>query len=188
MRLPRNDMGVVISADDPKWIEPFSGLTEVQFARLVALVRRRGGDVQRGRPWRLPLAARVLLAATYWRTNLTLRQVAPLLLQRHHALLCRLHLERIDHLTGAIGELSARIEEEILPFCRELELLQTIPGVGQGVAEVLIAQTGGDMARFATAGHLASWAGVCPGHHESAGKHKSGRRRHHLNTAHQSPH
>ncbi|WP_406209587.1 IS110 family transposase [Streptomyces sp. NBC_01017] len=113
--------------------------------------------------------------------------MAPLLLQRHHALLCRLHLERIDHL-GAIGELSARIEEEILPFCRELELLQTIPGVGQGVAEVLIAQTGGDMARFATACHLASWAGVCPGHHESAGKHKSGRRRHHLNTAHQSPH
>ncbi|MEV8553767.1 IS5/IS1182 family transposase, partial [Streptomyces glaucescens] len=44
-------MGGVISADDPKWIEPFSGLTESQFARLVALVRRRGGDVQRGRPW-----------------------------------------------------------------------------------------------------------------------------------------
>lgn len=71
-------MGGVISADDPKWIEPFSGLSEVQFARLVALVRRRGGDVQRGRPWRLPLAGRVLLVATYWRTNLTLRQVAPL--------------------------------------------------------------------------------------------------------------
>lgn len=71
-------MGGVISADDPKWIEPFSGLTEVQFARLVALVRRRGGDVQRGRPWRLPLEDRVLLVATYWRTNLTLRQVAPL--------------------------------------------------------------------------------------------------------------
>ncbi|MCX4409529.1 IS110 family transposase [Streptomyces sp. NBC_01764] len=96
----------------------------------------------------------------------------------HHAFLCRLHLERIDHLTEAIGELSARIEEEMLPFSRQLELLQTIPGVGQGVAEALIAETGGDMARFATAGHLASWAGVCPGHHESAGKRKSGRRRH----------
>ncbi len=71
-------MGGVISADDPKWIEPFSGLSEVQFARLVALVRRRGGDVQRGRPWRLSLEDRVLLMATYWRTNLTLRQVAPL--------------------------------------------------------------------------------------------------------------
>ncbi|MYQ97550.1 transposase family protein, partial [Streptomyces sp. SID6139] len=71
-------MGGVISADDPKWVEPFSGLTGVQFARLVALVRRRGGDVQRGRPWRLSLEDRVLLVATYWRTNLTLRQVAPL--------------------------------------------------------------------------------------------------------------
>jgi hypothetical protein len=54
-------MGGVISADDPKWIEPLSGLTEVQFGRLVALVRRRGGDVQRGRPWRLPWEDRVLL-------------------------------------------------------------------------------------------------------------------------------
>ncbi|MFD8396778.1 transposase [Streptomyces sp. NPDC059680] len=71
-------MGGVISADDPKWIEPFSGLNESQFTRLVALVRRRGGDVQRVRPWRLPLEDRALLVATYWRTNLTLRQVAPL--------------------------------------------------------------------------------------------------------------
>ncbi|MGC0407454.1 hypothetical protein RKD31_000697 [Streptomyces sp. SAI-163] len=79
VRLVRwSGMGGVISADDPKWIEPFAGLTEVQFARLVALVRRRGGDVQRGRPWRLSLEDRVLLVATYWRTNLTLRQVAPL--------------------------------------------------------------------------------------------------------------
>ncbi|KOU47223.1 IS110 family transposase [Streptomyces sp. WM6378] len=96
----------------------------------------------------------------------------------HHAFLCRLHLERIDQLTAAIGELSVRIEEEMRPFTRQLELLQTIPGVGRTVAEVIIAETGGDMARFATAGHLASWAGVCPGHHESAGKRRSGRRRH----------
>lgn len=71
-------MGGVISADDPKWIEPISGTSEVQFVRLVALVRRRGGGVQRGWPWRLPLEDQVLLVATYWRTNLTLRQVAPL--------------------------------------------------------------------------------------------------------------
>ncbi|MEV8018056.1 transposase [Streptomyces sp. NPDC086554] len=71
-------MGGVISADDPKWIELYSGLGQSQFDQLVALVRRRGGDVQRGRPWRLPLADRMLLVATYWRTNLTLRQVAPL--------------------------------------------------------------------------------------------------------------
>ncbi len=64
-------MGGAISADDPKWVEPFSGLTESQFTGLVVLVRRRGGDVQRGRPWRLPLEDRVLPAATYWRTSLT---------------------------------------------------------------------------------------------------------------------
>ncbi|TQL19690.1 DDE family transposase [Streptomyces sp. SLBN-134] len=71
-------MGGVMSADDPKWIGPFTGLSPAQFNRLVTLVRRRGGDIQRGRPRRLPLEDRVLLVATYWRTNLTLRQVAPL--------------------------------------------------------------------------------------------------------------
>src|ERR1700752_398625 len=64
------------------------------------------------------------------------------------------------------------------PFSRRLDQLATIPGVGQSVAEVIIAETGGDMTRFRTAAHLASWAGVCPGHHESAGKHKSGKTRH----------
>lgn len=96
----------------------------------------------------------------------------------HHAFLCRLHLERIDQLKAAIADLSARIEEEMLPFARRLELLETIPGVGRTTAEIIVAETGADMARFRTAGHLASWAGVCPGHHESAGKHKSGSRRH----------
>jgi transposase len=96
----------------------------------------------------------------------------------HHAFLCRLHLERIDQLTTAIAELSARIEEQMRPFARQLERLATIPGVGQATAEVIIAETGADMSRFPTAGHLASWAGVCPGHHESAGKRKSGKTRH----------
>lgn len=85
----------------------------------------------------------------------------------HHAFLCRLHLERIDQLKTAIAEPSTRIEEEMRPFARQLELLETIPGVGRTTAEVLIAETGGDMSRFRTAGHLASWAGACPGHHES---------------------
>lgn len=96
----------------------------------------------------------------------------------HHAFLCRLHLARIDQLSAAIAELSARIEAELRPFARQLEQLQTIPGVGQHTAEVIIAETGGDMTRFRTAADLASWAGVCPGHHESAGKRKSGRTRH----------
>ncbi|WP_131770234.1 IS110 family transposase [Candidatus Protofrankia californiensis] len=96
----------------------------------------------------------------------------------HHAFLCRLHLERIDQLTKAIGELSTRIEEQTRPFARQREHLVTIPGVGQTVAEVIIAETGADMTRFPTAGHLASWAGICPGHHESAGKRRSGKTRH----------
>jgi transposase len=96
----------------------------------------------------------------------------------HHAFLCRLHRERIDQLSAAILELSERIEERIRPFARQLKQLQTIPGVGQTTAEVIIAETGADMSRFRTAAHLASWAGVCPGHHESAGKRKSGKTRH----------
>jgi transposase len=96
----------------------------------------------------------------------------------HHAFLCRLHLDRIDQLSAAILELSIRIEEAMLPFARQIDQLRTIPGVGQATAEVIIAETGGDMSRFRTAGHLVSWAGVCPGHHESAGKRKSGKTRH----------
>jgi transposase len=96
----------------------------------------------------------------------------------HHAFLCRIHLERIDQLSAAILELSERIEEEMRPFAAQLDRLATIPGVGQSTAQVIIAETGGDMTRFRTAAHLASWAGVCPGQHESAGKRKSGKTRH----------
>lgn len=96
----------------------------------------------------------------------------------HHAFLCRLHLDRIDQLSASILALSSRIEKQMRPFSRRLDQLATIPGVGRSVAEVIIAETGGNMSRFATAAHLASWAGVCPGHHESAGKRKSGKTRH----------
>jgi transposase len=96
----------------------------------------------------------------------------------HHAFLCRLHLERIDQLSAAIEELSARVEEKMRPFSGSLDRLETIPGVGRRVAEVIIAETGGDMSRFPAAANLVSWAGDCPGHHESAGKRKSGKTRH----------
>jgi transposase len=96
----------------------------------------------------------------------------------HHAFLCQLHLDRIDQITAAVEQLSTRIEDQMRPFTQQIQHLQTIPGVGQRTAEVIIAETGGDMTRFRTAGHLASWAGVCPGHHESAGKRKSGKTRH----------
>lgn len=98
--------------------------------------------------------------------------------REHHAFLCRMHLERIDQITASIVQLSTRIEEAMRPFARALELLQSIPGIGQSNAEVVIAETGADMTRFHTAGHLASWAGTTPGHYESAGKRRSGRTRH----------
>ena len=96
----------------------------------------------------------------------------------HHAFLCRLHLQRIDQITATTTELSTRISEAMAPFRDQLTLLDGIPGIGPGVAEIIIAETGGDMTRFPTARHLASWAGVCPGMNESAGKNKSGRTRH----------
>ena len=94
-----------------------------------------------------------------------------------HALVVGQTLAHIDFLDESIDRLSAAIEEQIAPFAAAVELLCTIPGVQRRAAEVIIAETGGDMTAFATAGHLASWAGVCPGNDESAGKRRSGRTR-----------
>jgi transposase len=91
----------------------------------------------------------------------------------HHAFLARLHLDHYDQLTTTIGKLDERIEGAMAPFRGALDLLDTIPGINRAVAEVIVAETGGDMNRFASARHLASWAGVCPGHHESAGRTKN---------------
>ena len=74
-------------------------------------------------------------------------------------------------------ELSVVIEEQITPFSKAVEVLCTIPGVQRRTAEVIIAETGGDMTAFPTAKHLASWAGICPGNDESAGKRRSGKTR-----------
>ena len=94
-----------------------------------------------------------------------------------HALVVGQILAHIDFLDESIDRLSAAIEEQIAPFAAAVELLCTIPGVQRRAAEVIIAETGGDMTAFQTAGHLASWAGVCPGNDESAGKRRSGRTR-----------
>jgi hypothetical protein len=72
-------MSRVISASEASWIAPFTGLCPRAFGRLISKLRREGADAARpGRPWALPLEDRVLLVAAYWRTNLTLRQLAPL--------------------------------------------------------------------------------------------------------------
>jgi transposase len=91
----------------------------------------------------------------------------------HHAFLARMPLDLIDQRTKAIEDLTARIEVVIEPFRGARDLIVTIPGISTTVAEVIIAETGGDMSRFPTAGHLASWAGTCPGSNESAGRIKS---------------
>ena len=96
----------------------------------------------------------------------------------HHARLARSILDRIDRVEQAMAELDLAIEAECAPWAHQLELLQTIPGVGPKVAQVVIAETGGDMSKFPTAAHLASWAGLAPAIYESAGKRSpAGRRR-----------
>src|SRR3954470_4186225 len=94
-----------------------------------------------------------------------------------HSLVVGRILAHIDYLDEAIEELSAAIEEQLGPFAPAVELLCTIPGVGRRAAEVIIAETGGDMTVFPSAKHLASWAGMCPGNDESAGKRRSGKTR-----------
>jgi transposase len=96
----------------------------------------------------------------------------------HHALLCRAMLARIDQADATIETLGARIDELLGPYEAAVTLLVTIPGVSTRTAQVILAEIGADMSRFPSAGHLASWAGMCPGNNESAGKHRSGRTRH----------
>jgi transposase len=94
-----------------------------------------------------------------------------------HAFLARVHLDLIDQHTAAIGQITGRIEEAMEPFRSFRKLICSIPGIGTLTADVVVAETGADMARFPTAGHLASWAGTTPGSNEPAGKVKSSRTR-----------
>jgi len=98
-------------------------------------------------------------------------------LQPHQSFLIAEELAQIDYLDGAIERLNHQVEERLRPFEQEIGWLDTIPGVNRRTAEVLWAETGGDMSRFPSARHLASWAGMCPGNNESAGKRRSGRTR-----------
>jgi transposase len=95
----------------------------------------------------------------------------------HHALLVGAILAHLDFLDEQIERLSEAIEEQLAPFAAQVELLCSIPGVARRSAEVILAEIGPDMSRFASAGHLASWAGQCPGNDRSAGKSRSGRTR-----------
>ena len=93
----------------------------------------------------------------------------------HHRFLLRTLMKREAHLEGQIAEYGARIDEVMAPFAQAAARLRRIPGVGAQAAEVIVAEIGTDMSQFPTAGHLASWAGMCPGNDQSAGKRRSGR-------------
>jgi transposase len=95
----------------------------------------------------------------------------------HHAFLVGQLLAHLDYLDEAIVTLSERVEEVLAPFAERLTRLDTIPGISRTTAQVLVAEIGVDMTVFPTPGHLASWAGLCPGQNESAGKHRSGKTR-----------
>jgi transposase len=95
----------------------------------------------------------------------------------HHALVVGAILSKLDFLDELIQSLSEEIEVVIAPFERQVELLDTIPGVDKRVAQSLIAEIGVDMSRFGSPGRLASWAGLCPGQHESAGRSRSAKPR-----------
>jgi transposase len=95
----------------------------------------------------------------------------------HQRFLVAEHLAQLDFLNETIERLSQEVAERLRPFEAVLDQLDAIPGIGRWTAEVLLAELGTDMGRFPTAKHLASWAGMCPGNHESAGKRHSGRTR-----------
>jgi len=90
-----------------------------------------------------------------------------------HAVMARELLDHIDYLDLAICRLDGQVDVLMVPFVDARDRLDTVPGIAKRCAEIVIAEIGVDMGRFPTPGHLASWAGLCPGNNESAGKHKS---------------
>jgi len=99
------------------------------------------------------------------------------LVGEHQRMLLATQLRHIKFLDQEIAELDKEIEERMRPFEDKVVLLDTITGVGRRTAQEILAEIGIDMSRFPSSSHLSSWAGMCPGNNESAGKHKSGHTR-----------
>ncbi|WP_206832801.1 transposase, partial [Alicyclobacillus fructus] len=106
-----------------------------------------------------------------------LEQALKGIVRPHQRKLLAIQLQHIDELDELIDEVSAEIERRMRPFEDDLARLEGIPGVGRKAAEMIVAEIGTDMGRFPTAAHLVSWAGLCPGNNESAGKRYSGKTR-----------
>jgi transposase len=96
---------------------------------------------------------------------------------QHHRFLLALHLQQIDAINVAIDQIDQEVDAGVAPFRDAIRLLSTMPGIGDLGACVIVSEIGIDMSRFATAGHLISWAGLCPRNDESAGKRRSSRLR-----------
>jgi transposase len=97
--------------------------------------------------------------------------------QPHQQFMVARHLAFVDAIDELVVQVSAEIAERLHPAEHDLELLDEITGIGRSTAEVWLAEVGNDLERFPTPGHLASWAGMCPGNNESAGKRKTGKTR-----------
>jgi transposase len=121
-----------------------------------------------------------LAALTSGRLKASPQQLTAVLQGRltdHHRFMLRLHLDQIETVEQAVATLERRIEVQLQPFRAAIDLLITMPGLSTTAAAVVVAEVGTDMAVFPTAGHLLSWAGLCPRLDESAGKRRSTRTR-----------
>src|SRR5215213_4180257 len=95
----------------------------------------------------------------------------------HHAFMITEQLSHLDYLDEAMERVSSEIEQRLQDEWAAVELLDSVPGISQRAAEIVVAELGSDLSRFPSAGHLASWAGMCPGNRESGGKRLSGKTR-----------
>jgi transposase len=93
----------------------------------------------------------------------------------HHRFLLKMYLKQYDEIESWIGQFTERIEEACVPFAAALEKITEVPGYNERAAQDLVAEIGADMSRFASDDHLCSWATICPGNHQSAGKQSSGK-------------
>ena len=95
----------------------------------------------------------------------------------HHRFLLKQYLEQVEFLEGQIVIFQAEIQRQLPPFAEAVRLWRTLPGIDEVAAAALLAEIGANMDQFPSARHLVSWAGLCPGNHESAGKRLSGKTR-----------